>query len=923
MSVQAVGEPAVTGVSPTTGPVAGGTSVTISGSLFTGVTAVAFGTTPATTFAFVSDSTITATSPAGSAGLVHVIVTNAVGPSIANSTDQFTYIAPPAPTVSSVSPSSGPTAGGTPVTIGGSAFTGATAVSFGAAAASFTVTNDSQIAATSPAGTGVVDVRVTTPSGGTSAIVAADHFTYAAGPTVTSVSPIYGSPSGATTVTINGANLTGASAVLFGANAATGVTVVSATQVTAISPAGTGFVGVTVTTPGGTAALSSAFNYGPTVTSVVPPGGPLAGGTSVTINGTNFTTATLVTFGTTGTTSFARSSDVLITVTSPGPVGAPVSVAVWVTTPGGTSSNALTSANTFRYAGAPTITAPLSPNIGGVLGLTPVTITGSGLLGATVNFGNFAAGIPVGQTSDTLLKVISPGGSGTVNVTVVAPGGTIILRAAFTYTTRCLTAALTANPPAAPAGATIVFTASSTGCPYPRYEFWLGYPNGTWHLRQYWGISTTWTWDSRGLPAGNYGVRLGANNAGDPLTSFEARGQLSYALSGCGSVTLTATLGSPETVGTVETFTASLITGCNSPRYEYWLMYPTTLYPSGLWLLVRAFDASPTWTWYTAGWPGGDYTIHVWANQAGNSTASPEAFGEIKPYTLVALAGCTTASLSPANPSQSAGTMVPLTASSTVCPSPTYEFWVQYPNGTWYLRQGWGGATFNWDTTFLAPGSYNVHVWANQAFHSTATWEAYGSDTVTLTGCSSAALSPATVSQSAGAPINFTASSVGCNPVYEFWVGYPNGSWVLKQGWGGAAFSWSTAGLSPGMYSVHAWANQQGASQATWEAYGTASVSLSTCASAALAPASVTKAVGSLVAFTAGSTGCLSPQFEYWVQYPNGTWYLKRPFLTDPTWSWDTTGLAKGTYTVHVWANNAGDSQAAWEAYGTSTVTLN
>ena len=91
--------------------------------------------------------------------------------------DQFTYTAT-APTVTSISPNSGPPAGGTSVTITGANFTGATAVKFGSAnATSFTVNSATSITATSPAGSGTVDVTVTTP-GGTSPTSAADRFSY-------------------------------------------------------------------------------------------------------------------------------------------------------------------------------------------------------------------------------------------------------------------------------------------------------------------------------------------------------------------------------------------------------------------------------------------------------------------------------------------------------------------------------------------------------------------------------------------------------------------------------------------------------------------------------------------------------------------------------------------------------------------------
>ncbi len=81
------------------------------------------------------------------------------------------------PTVNTVTPSSGPTAGGTQIVIAGTGFTGATAVQVGGVdAAGFTVDNDSQITATTPTGTaGTVSVNVTRASG---ANTANGFFTY-------------------------------------------------------------------------------------------------------------------------------------------------------------------------------------------------------------------------------------------------------------------------------------------------------------------------------------------------------------------------------------------------------------------------------------------------------------------------------------------------------------------------------------------------------------------------------------------------------------------------------------------------------------------------------------------------------------------------------------------------------------------------
>ena len=167
--------PVISGVSPNRGPVGGGTSVTITGSGFLTATGLQFGNTAAVGLTILNDTQITATSPAGSPGTVDITVTVPGATSAISAADRFTYVA--APVVSSISTATGPASGGTHVTITGTGFTSATVVTFGAAAAGFTVNSDTQITATSPAGTGTVNIQVTTP-GGTSATGTADQFTF-------------------------------------------------------------------------------------------------------------------------------------------------------------------------------------------------------------------------------------------------------------------------------------------------------------------------------------------------------------------------------------------------------------------------------------------------------------------------------------------------------------------------------------------------------------------------------------------------------------------------------------------------------------------------------------------------------------------------------------------------------------------------
>ena len=143
-------EPTVEKVAPNEGPEAGGTTVTITGTNFTGATAVTFGSTPAKSFKVESPTAIAAQSPAGT-GKVHVTVTTPEGTSKESSADEFTYLV--APTVEKVVPTQGPEAGGTTVTITGTHFTGATAVKFGSTLAkSFEVVSATTIKAESPVG---------------------------------------------------------------------------------------------------------------------------------------------------------------------------------------------------------------------------------------------------------------------------------------------------------------------------------------------------------------------------------------------------------------------------------------------------------------------------------------------------------------------------------------------------------------------------------------------------------------------------------------------------------------------------------------------------------------------------------------------------------------------------------------------------
>jgi hypothetical protein len=259
--------PTITTLTPTSGPVAGGNDITINGANLTSTTTVTVGGVAATNLRYTANATttpasvtITATVPAHAAGLVSVVVTNPDGQ---KASGNYTYNAL-APTVSAVSPASGPSVGGTTVTITGTNFASGATVVFGASpAASVTFVSATSLKAVT-AGTkpgGALNVIVTNPDGSSGTKTGA--FTFISPPIATSVSPASGFTAGGQHITITGTGFAAGATVTVGGSPATSVTVTGTTTITAVAPAhASGVAVIVVKNPDGqTSTLAAGYTY--------------------------------------------------------------------------------------------------------------------------------------------------------------------------------------------------------------------------------------------------------------------------------------------------------------------------------------------------------------------------------------------------------------------------------------------------------------------------------------------------------------------------------------------------------------------------------------------------------------------------------------------------------------------------------------
>ena len=363
------------------------------------------------------------------------------------------------------------------------------------------------------------------------------------------------------------------------------------------------------------------------------------------------------------------------------------------------------------------------------------------------------------------------------------------------YAPPCTTPSLRAVP-ASPqgSGTRVVFSASSGGCPNPRYRFWIEPPGAGWKVMQDYGAASSFAWT--GGAAGTYGVEVDVRDASSSA-SYEHVANATYVLTACSGARLSASMPSPEPVGTTIVLTGSA--SClATPTYRFWVKRP-----GGSWAIARDYGSATAYVWNTTGIADGVYGLEVDARNQG-STAAYETVANM----TFLVDTCSGAHLATSKQSpQLPGTTIGLTATATCMGSAEYRFWVRDLSGRWTIVQDYSStSTFSWNTTGRPQGTYGLEVDVRN-HGSLAAYESVANITFTIYAAPCTAAHLATDKPSGqvhGTTITLTGSATcGGTPQYRFWVRDLSGRWTIVQDFGSPnTFGWNTTGLAPGTYGL-------------------------------------------------------------------------------------------------------------------------
>lgn len=357
--------------------------------------------------------------------------------------------------------------------------------------------------------------------------------------------------------------------------------------------------------------------------------------------------------------------------------------------------------------------------------------------------------------------------------------------------------------------------------------------------------------------------------------------------------------------GQTVTWTATANCQFANPEYRFWRQAP-----GGSYVLVQDWSTSNTFVWNTTGATQGTYNWQVWVREAG-STAAYETY-RARSFLITSVTSCTSVSATAAPAGAGVGTPVTVTATGNCGGQPAeYAFYRQNPGGSYTLVQPYSASnTFNWSTAGATAGTYRFQVWV-RAQGSPKSYDAYTSLAYTLsssTACTAASVSftpPSPATQ--GDIVTIQGGSASCsNPTYKFWL-YNGSTWSVLQDWSAtSSYSWDTAGVTPGTYTVQVWVRRAD-STSTYETYVGRTYTVTTGTSGTLATS-----IGGGTNFTcqllgSGQVGCWGYNSEG--QLGNGT---NTSSLVPVAVSGLTNGLRLSTGYTHACAVISGGAVRCW-----------
>jgi alpha-tubulin suppressor-like RCC1 family protein len=177
--------------------------------------------------------------------------------------------------------------------------------------------------------------------------------------------------------------------------------------------------------------------------------------------------------------------------------------------------------------------------------------------------------------------------------------------------------------------------------------------------------------------------------------------------------------------------------------------------------------------------------------------------------------------------------------------------------------------------------------------------------------------------------VTLNASSTTCsNPLYEYWMLSPGGTYSLLQSWTtSTSFAWDTSGLSDGVYQLEIWAKDASSSTTSYENDAVLNFTIGSggtpCSGGTLSSSPTSpQAAGTTVTLNASSSSCNNPQYQYWVLPPGGSWTVLQPWTTSTSFAWDTTSLASGGYQLEVWVKDASSTTTSYDTAGVLGFTV-